>query len=181
MKYLAISMMCILFLGIPFILKGLLMLNKRNEDAESNIIKQPKFYLYVGVIGMLFYDVVIPALCFLEIDPSMVWYESLVFCFCLFIPFNLLSIYLILLAMNWKVVVFDTYVEYYSIFKKKKIFKFSEYQVKKYSASVRITKKVKNHKKQLKTKTFANISSYCSNYLYLWELFNNYKNLKKDK
>ena len=159
MRYMAIINSCIILVITPLIFK---LIRKKQRDSvnKTNEIKQPSLYLYIGIIGIIFFDLILPILCFLEIDPSMTWDESLIFCVILSILFNLLFIYLILLSVNWKIIVNDSNCEYFNIFKKRKIFSFSEYSIHTYPSSVRIIKLIKNKKK----KCFLNISNYCSNY-----------------
>jgi len=179
MKYLSFLPSCIVIVFLPFILKYIL--NYKDKNLKENIIKQPKLYFYIGIASLFFYNIIIPILCILELDPSMTWYESLLFCFGLTIPFNLLGIYLILLSMNWKIIVHDSYVEYYNLFKQKRIFTYEHYQIKKQSASTRVTKKIKNKKNKYKVKTFINISSYCSNINYLLDTYDKYNEINNKK
>ncbi len=146
---------------------------------KNNEIRQPITYLYIGLCGLIFLNVIIPILCFLDVDTSMSWYESLIFCVITTIPFNILFICLILLSINWKVVVYDAYAEYFNIFKKKKIFQFSDYLIKKYPYSTKIVKKIKTKKNTRKTKNFLTISSFCLNYEILFQKYNEYTTNKK--
>lgn len=146
---------------------------------KNNEIRQPLTYLYIGLCGLIFLNIILPILCVLGIDTSMTWYESLIFCLITTIPFNILFVCLILLSINWKVVVYDAYSEFFNIFKKKKIFQFSDYLIKKYPYSTKIVKKIKTKKNMRKTKNFLTISSFCLNYEILFQKYNEYTTNKR--
>ena len=175
MKYLSFVISGVLVLFIGWAIKISLMISKENKEQKNNIIKHPQIFMYIGLAEVIFCDVLLPILCFFELDPTMLWYEALIFCFCLTIPFNILGVYLILMSAYWKVVVYDTFVEYFNLFNKKRILEFKDYQVKKHSASLRITKKIKKKDGGYKTKTFVNISLYCTNTDSLIEMYESYR------
>lgn len=173
MKYLAVINSSIILVLIPFLFK---LIRKKQQEKKTlnNEIRQPLMYLYIGLFGLIFFDLIIPIFCFLEVDQSMTWYESLIFCIITSVPFNILYIYLMLLSLNWKVIVYDTYVEYFNIFKKKSIFQFSDYLIKISPASIRIVKQITTNKNKRKNKCFVNISNYCSNYNVLNQKYKEY-------
>ena len=99
---------------IPFVFKYFHTKNKK--PIPSNEIRQPRICLYTAIVGLFIMNIFLPSLCLLELDPSMNWYQSLAVMSILIIPADVLYIYLLLLAVNWKILVFDDCVEYYNIF-----------------------------------------------------------------
>lgn len=173
MRYLGIICSSIIIVIVPFLFKYFQKKESNNRN-NTNIIKQPILSFYIGFVGCIFTDVIIPLLCFLELDPTLTWYESLAFCSIIIIPLNFLYIYLLLMAKNWKIIIEEECIVYYNLFNKKRIYMFSEYTIKIFQSSIRIVRPYINKKNIKKYKTYLNISAYCLNSNLIIEKYNQY-------
>ena len=143
MKYFGIVCSSIVVILVPFLFR---FFHKKDtsKSTTENEIRQSSLNLYIGIAGFIFCDILIPLLCCLELDSTMRWYEALAFSSIIIVPGNILYVYLLLLSINWKVIVFDDYIEFTNCFRKKKAYKFSDYEIKNYPSSVRVVKTYKD-------------------------------------
>lgn len=178
MKYIiTIPFCCIATLMVSLVFRHL-QKRERNENAKSNEIKWPTLFSWIGLAGLVIINGIFIIASIFELDPSMNWWQSLIFCGITGLPFNFLFIWLILLCINWKVVVYDDHVEYYNWIKKKKVYYFDEYIVKNYSASVRVVKQIKTKNGKKKYKCYVGVSPYCINFDILNKKYKEYKKSK---
>ena len=106
---------------------------------KTNVIKQPRLYLFVGVIGCIVFTSI--ALFFLLAPGSMIagykedmprWPLFLIF-FAINIPYLLF----ILVQLNWKIVVNEDEFVFRNIFGKKRVYKYADVSVKQLSRCTR--------------------------------------------
>lgn len=100
---------------------------KDQSDILLDFIKQPKYYLYVGIGGLIIFT---SGGIYAYIDNA--WPYSII---CGLI--DLFYIWIILLQTNWKIEIRETEFTYRNIFGKRKIYKYEDVVVKKLSRSTR--------------------------------------------
>lgn len=119
-----------------------------NEKA-SNIIRQPKIYLYVGIAGTIFCIafcialafaiIFMPAIIFADPEHEINWLRTALQGLLLI----MLSIYILLLAANWRVEIGENEFNFRNIWGRKRTYQYDEVEVKLFSASARFYHKGK--------------------------------------
>lgn len=100
---------------------------KTQSNISSDFIRQPKYYLYVGIGGLIIFTF---GGIYAYIDNA--WPYSII---CGLI--DLFYVWIILLQNNWKIEIGETEFMYRNVFGIRKIYEYNEVAVKKLSRSTR--------------------------------------------
>ena len=88
------------------------MYKKENSSKYGNVIRYPKFYLWLGVVGLIFISVILMLMTLYPNDTADGWVYAL------FSAFWLLGAGIIMAYMNWFIIIEKDHFIYRSIFRK---------------------------------------------------------------
>ena len=119
-------------------IKYLSVKNKSQNCNKTDFIVQPKFYLYGGVFPSL--AVLCVGIYILLMPKEMIVNYSIegrVIVFSILIIFSILFSLFVFLQLNWRIEIREDEFEYRNLFRRKKVYKFSEVEVKELSRCTR--------------------------------------------
>jgi hypothetical protein len=94
---------------------GVIIKNKNIKGSNSSLmLKQPKYYLYVGIFGVIIFSV---------IGLMILYQEELLIAIILILPLIFcisISVAIIMFQLNWQIKIEDDELIYINFFKKKK-------------------------------------------------------------
>jgi hypothetical protein len=145
-RYIASGVVIIIVILINSLLRKSLEKNKDKNNEASNIIRQPKQYLYAGIL-ILSICVVLSIFFALLPSSAIAGYVDEYSRLQLFVVPTLLffpGIYITVLQLNWKIEIKESEFEFTNSFGRKRAYKFDEIDVKQLSRCTRFYKNKKH-------------------------------------
>lgn len=135
----AVSLVIVLlaFIGILGYVERKEKLDYLKQNTQLNIIKQPRYYFFVGISGLLiFVAISIIAFFFGEESEKIVWIALYV----LFGSFEILCICFIVLQLNWRIEIREEEFTFRNSFRHSRTYKYNEVEVRELSRCTKFYK-----------------------------------------
>ncbi len=109
--------------------------NKVKKEIDTNVIKQPSTYLFVGILMIVGFTVILGVLL---IATDAFHGSDTVAAIIFFSKISMFSFLILLFALNWKLELYDSYCTHTNLFGKKKEYLYQDLKVVDVSSGFRI-------------------------------------------